>query len=398
MSSPGSGPDRNPQTGSRLLRIGSVLGVPIFLTPSWLLAAAFITVSYAGFLREQIPGASHTASYALSLVFATALAASVLAHEVGHTVVSQVVGLPVRRIVVFLLGGVSEIDGEASRPRDEFAIAAAGPLVSLGLAGGCWLVSLLPPEESAVGVLLLLLAWSNLVIAVFNVLPGLPLDGGRLVQALIWMMGSSRLTAIRIAAWSGRGVAVLLGLAVLYGNAVLGGSSPADLVTVTSTAMGFAVVAFLWIGASQTLRMAELNAKAARLRLAELLRPSLYLPPHTPVSEAVRRTAETGAGGIVLIDGQGRSRALVDETRIVQLPSEQRPWTSLAQVARELEPGLILAEDIAGEELLDTLRRNPASEYLVVGSDGVARGVVAAVDLARALGLPRPRLRRQPPG
>jgi len=398
VSSPGSGPDRNPQTGSRLLRIGSVLGVPIFLTPSWLLAAAFITVSYAGFLREQIPGASHTASYALSLVFATALAASVLAHEVGHTVVSQVVGLPVRRIVVFLLGGVSEIDGEASRPRDEFAIAAAGPLVSLGLAGGCWLVSLLPPEESAVGVLLLLLAWSNLVIAVFNVLPGLPLDGGRLVQALIWMMGSSRLTAIRIAAWSGRGVAVLLGLAVLYGNAVLGGSSPADLVTVTSTAMGFAVVAFLWIGASQTLRMAELNAKAARLRLAELLRPSLYLPPHTPVSEAVRRTAETGAGGIVLIDGQGRSRALVDETRIVQLPSEQRPWTSLAQVARELEPGLILAEDIAGEELLDTLRRNPASEYLVVGSDGVARGVVAAVDLARALGLPRPRLRRQPPG
>ncbi|HST47471.1 site-2 protease family protein [Jatrophihabitans sp.] len=397
MSSPRSEPDRNPQTGSRLLRIGSVLGVPIFLTPSWLLAAGFITISYAGFLREQIPGASHTASYVLSMLFATALAASVLLHEVGHTVVSQVVGLPVRRIVVFLLGGVSEIDGEASRPRDEFVIAAAGPLVSLGLAGGCWVVSLLPPEESAVGVLLLLLAWSNLVIAVFNVLPGLPLDGGRLVQALIWMMGSSRLTAIRIAAWCGRGVAVLLGLAVLYGNAVLGGSTPADLVTVTSTAMGFAVVAFLWIGASQTLRMAELNARAARLRLADLLRPSLYLPPHTPVSEAVRRTAETGAGGIVLIDGQGRSRALVDEARIIQLPSERRPWTSLAQVARELEPGLILAEDVAGEQLLDSLRSNPASEYLVVGRDGVARGVVAAVDLARALGLPRPRLRRHPP-
>ena len=82
--------------------------------------------------------------------------------------------------------------------------------------------------------------------------------------------------------------------------------------------MGFAVVAFLWIGASQTLRTAELNARAARLRLGELLRPSLYLPPHTPVSEAVRQTAETGAGGIVVIDGQGRSRALVDETRIVQ--------------------------------------------------------------------------------
>jgi Zn-dependent protease len=396
VSSPRSAPDRSPQTGARLLRIGSVLGVPIFVTPSWLLVAGFITVSYAGFLREQIPGASHAASYALSLVFAIALAVSVLLHEVGHTVVSKVVGLPVRRIVVFLLGGVSEIEGEASRPRDEFAIAAAGPLVSLGLAGGCWAVSLLPGEESAVGVLLLLLAWSNLVIAVFNVLPGLPLDGGRLVQALIWMMGSSRLTAIRIAAWSGRGVAALLGLAILLGNAVLGGSSPADLVSIGSTVMGFAVVAFLWIGATQTLRLAELTARAANLRLAELLRPSLYLPAQTPVSEAVRQTAETGSRGIVVIDGQGRSRALVDEAQIIQIPADRRPWTSLSQVARELEPGLILADDLAGDALIDTLRAHPASEYLVVGPDGVASGVVAAVDLARALGLPTPKPHRQP--
>jgi Zn-dependent protease len=378
------------------LRIGSVLGVPIFLTPSWLLVAGFITVSYAGFLREQIPGASHAASYALSLVFATALAASVLLHEVGHTVVSKVVGLPVRRIVVFLLGGLSEIEGEASRPRDEFAIAAAGPLVSLGLAGGCWAMSLLPAAESAVGVLLLLLAWSNLVIAVFNVLPGLPLDGGRLVQALIWMMGSSRLTAIRIAAWSGRGVAALLGLAILFGNAVLGGSSPANLLSVGSTAMGFAVVAFLWIGATQTLRLAELSARAANLRLTELLRPSLFLPAQTPVSEAVRQATAAGAGGIVVIDGQGRSRAIVDEVRAGQVLPDRQPWTSLSQVARDLEAGLIMPEDLTGEPLIDTIRAHPASEYLVVGRDGVARGVVAAVDLARALGLPKPRLHRQP--
>ncbi|HEX8093695.1 site-2 protease family protein [Jatrophihabitans sp.] len=394
MSSQLSEPDRPPRAGGWLFRIGSVLGVPIFLTPSWLLVAGFITISYAGFLREQIPGASHAASYALGLVFATALAASVLLHEVGHTVVSKVVGLPVRRIVVFLLGGVSEIEGEASRPRDEFAIAAAGPLVSLGLAGGCWAMSLLPAAESAVGVLLLLLAWSNLVIAVFNVLPGLPLDGGRLVQALLWMMGSSRLNAIRIAAWGGRGVAALLGLAIVFSNAVLGGNSPADLASVGSTVMGFAVVAFLWIGAGQALQLAELNARAATLRLAELLRPSLYLPAHTPVSEAVRQTAESGASGIVVIDGQGRSRAIVDEEQVAQVTADRRPWTSLSQVARELEPGLILADDLAGERLIDTLRAHPASEYLVVGRDGVARGVVAAVDLARALGLPRPRQHR----
>ncbi len=395
MSNPRPEPGQ-PKAGGWLLRIGSVLGVPIFVTPSWALVAAFITISYAGFLREQIPGASEEFSYALSLLFATLLAASVLLHEVGHTVVSKVVGLPVRRIVVFLLGGVSEIEGEASRPRDEFAIAAAGPAVSLLLAAGCWGLSLLPSAQSAVAVLLLLLAWSNLVIAVFNVLPGLPLDGGRLVQALIWMMGGSRLTGVRIAAWSGRVVAALLGLVVVFGNAILGGDTPADMATVASTVLGFAVVAFLWLGASQSLRMAELSARAAKLRLTQLLRPSLYLPSHTPVAEAVRQTAVTGATGIVVIDGQGRSRAIVDESQIARLPGDQRPWIPLAQVARELQPGMILAEDLSGEDLIDTLRSNPASEYLIVGRDGVARGVVTAGDLARALGLPAPKPRRQP--
>lgn len=394
MSSHSSEPGRRPGSGAGLLRIGSVLGVPIFVTPSWLLVAAFITFSYAGFLREQVPGASQAASYGLSLLFATALAVSVLLHELGHTVVSQVVGLPVRRIVVFLLGGVSEIEGEASRPRDEFAIAAAGPLVSFLLAGACWSTSLLPAHESALAVLLLLLAWSNLVIAVFNVLPGLPLDGGRLVQSLIWMLGSSRLTGVRIAAWSGRGVAVLLGLAVLFGNAVRGGNSPAALSSVAATAMGFAVVAFLWIGAGQTLRMAELDARAAKLRIGDLVRPTLYLPADTPVSEAVRQAADTAASGIVVIDGQGRSRALVDEAQIALIEASRRPWTALSQVARELEPGLILPEALSGQPLIETLRSHPASEYLVVGSDGVARGIVTAVDLARALGLPAPRIRR----
>jgi Zn-dependent protease/CBS domain-containing protein len=386
-----SGQSRRPATGAALLRIGSVLGVPVFVTPSWVLVAGYITISYSGFMQDQIPGASRAASYGLSLIFAAALALSVLLHEVGHTVVSRLVGLPVRRIVVFLLGGVSEIEGEASRPRDELAIAAAGPLVSFVLAGGCWAASLLSSQEAAVGVLLLLVAWSNLVIAVFNVLPGLPLDGGRLLQALIWMLGSSRLTGVRIAAWSGRGLAVLLGLAVLAANAILGGDRPATLATVAATAMGFAVAAFLWFGASQTLRVTELTTRAAALQLGHLIRPSIYLPAQTPVSEAVRQAGQLQAAGIVVIDGQGRSRALVDEAQISQLETHRQPWVSLAEVARPLEPGLIIAEDVAGAVLLDTIRAHPASEYLVVGRDGVARGVISAVDLARALGLPRPR-------
>jgi len=369
-----------------LVRLGSVLGVPIFVTPSWLIVVALVTLSYADFLQQAIPGTSTSASYFLALLFAIGLGVSVVLHEIGHTVVSRLFGLSVRRIVVFLLGGVSELADQARRPREEFAIAAAGPAVSLLLAVGCWLFSQPPSSDSAAGVLMLLLAWSNLVIAVFNVLPGLPLDGGRLVQALIWTLSRSRMTGIRIASWSGRVVAVLLALAVLAGNAVLRGPD-ARLAGLTATLLGLAVAGFLWFGAGQALQTAELTVRTAGLQLRRLIRPAVYLPGGTPVAEAMRQLTASGASSIVVIDGQGRTRALVRESEVTRLPAAGRPWATVAELARPLERGLIISEDLPGEELLETVRRTPASEYLVVGMDGVSRGVLATSDLAKALGL-----------
>jgi Zn-dependent protease/CBS domain-containing protein len=384
-----AGQDR--EVNPRLLRLGSVLGVPIFVTPSWLLVAGFITLSYADFLHAQIDGVSRGVSYGLALLFAIALALSVLAHELGHTVVSRVVGMQVRRIVVFLLGGVSEIEGETRRPRDEFVIAAAGPAVSFMLAAGFWGLGSLPPSRSAAGVLLILLAWSNLVIAVFNVLPGLPLDGGRLLQAVVWQLGNSRNDSVRIAAWSGRVVAVVIALAVLVGNSLASRGRPVDFTSIGATAMGFAVAAFLWFGASQTLRVTQLGERAAALEIGHLIRPTIYVPPQTPISEAVRRVAEAGAAGIVVIDAAGRSRGIVREADIARLDPARRPWMTVADVSRSLEPGLVISDNLSGEDLLQLVRSTPASEYLVIGSDGISRGVMATVDLARALGVPQPR-------
>jgi len=386
-SDPESRPPRQgPVDSRRLVRLGSVLGVPIFVTPSWLVVVGLITFSYADFLRQAIPGTSASVSYLLALLFAIGLGISVVLHEIGHTVVSRLFGLPVSRIVVFLFGGVSELAGEARRPREEFAIAAAGPAVSVLLAGALWLVSRPPDADSAAGVLLLLLAWSNLVIAVFNVLPGLPLDGGRLVQAVIWKVSRSRMTGIRIASWSGRGVAVLLALVVLAGNALLHGPD-ARLAGLTATLLGLAVASFLWFGAAQALQNAELTDRTATLQLRRLIRPAVYLPGGTPVAEAMRQLTEAGARSIVVIDGQGRTRALVREGEVARLPAAGRPWATVDELSRPLEQGLILADDLPGEQLLERVRSTPASEYLVVGADGISRGVLATSDLAKALGL-----------
>lgn len=375
--------------GPRLIRLGSVFGVPVFITPSWLLIVAFTTVTYSGFLKDQISGASTAGSYAVALLFSLGLGVSILLHEFGHTVVSRLLGLRVRRIVVFLLGGVSEIDGEARRPRDEFAIAVAGPVMSFVIAAGCWAAARMPAADSSAGVLLNLLAWSNLVIAIFNILPGLPLDGGRLVQALIWAVSRSRLTGVRIAAWSGRIVAVLLALAIIVGNAVLDQHNGVDLSMLVATMLGFAVAGFLWFGAGQTLRMAELGARTTDLQLGRLIRPSIYLPASTSVAEAVRQAGVVRAAAIVVIDENGRSRALVREAQVAAIDDRRRPWVTLAEVSRSLEPGLIITDDLPGAAVLDAVRETPASEYLIIGRDGVSRGVLAINDLAGALGLPQ---------
>lgn len=380
-------PADQPSGPARLLRLGSVLGVPIFVTPSWLLVLGFVTLSYAGFLQQAIPGTSTSVSYLLALVFALAIGVSVVLHEIGHTVASRLLGLPVRRIVVFLLGGMSELEGSASRPRDEFAIAAAGPAVSFLLAAVCWLLSLPPDANSAAAVLLLLLAWSNLVIAAFNVLPGLPLDGGRLVQALVWRLSRSRLTGVRIAAWCGRGLAALLALAILVGNALVRGGAQSGVPLLTAVVLGLGLAGFLWFGAGQALQAAELSGRTATLQLGALVRPAVYLPGDTPVAEALRQLSASGARGIVVIDPDGRTRALVREAAIAALPAQRQPWTTVAELSRPLEPGLLLPEGLPGDEVLATVRRTPASEYLVVGPDGTSRGVLAVADLAEALKL-----------
>jgi CBS domain containing-hemolysin-like protein len=158
--------------------------------------------------------------------------------------------------------------------------------------------------------------------------------------------------------------------------------------TLGATAMGFAVAAFLWFGASQALRVAAVAQRSQSLRVDRLLRPAVYLPASTPISEALRRLAAARAAAIVVIDSEGRSRALVQEAQISAMEPNRRPWSTLAEVSRPLEPGLIIDDSLSGEDLLAAVRTTPASEYLVIGRDGTSRGLIATADVARALGLP----------
>jgi Zn-dependent protease/CBS domain-containing protein len=367
--------------GPALVRVGRFLGVPLYFAPSWVLVAALITALYRSIIENLVDDVSTITAYVASFGFAVALALCVLAHELGHTAVSLALGQPVRRVVIFFLGGVSEIAAEIDRARDEFLIAIAGPAVSGLLAGLGYAALTFTTDHSLTWALLELLTWSNVIVAVFNLLPGLPLDGGRVLRAATWGASKSRSTGTRLAAWGGRAIAVLLA-AVAVLALVRGWGTFASLLLLV-------MALFIWSGATQALRSSAVLDRLAGLRLSDLLRSGVLVHADVSVAEALRRTRERAAGGIVVLDRSDRPQAIVTESRVREVPLEQQPWTTVSEVARALEPGLLLPDTLRSDELIAAVRATPATEYLVTRTDGSLAGILTASDLAAALGPPR---------
>lgn len=354
--------------------------MPVYLSPSWFIIAAIITISYSDRVFHLVDNISRAGSYLIALVFAVLFALSLLAHELGHTAVCLALGLRVRRVVIFLLGGATEIEGEPHQPGEEYLVAIAGPLVTLVVAGLSLAGSAATPIGTVPHALLEMLAVSNLVVLIFNLLPGLPLDGGKVLRAGVWQFSRSRLAGTRAAAWCGRGLAVLVVLAAVFLM-----RDETSGVAVGNLALAGLLAAFIWVGASQSLTVAAINSRLPELRLADLIRPTLQVPADLPVAEALRRVWQSQAQGLVVVDSSGAPTAIVSEARVMALPEQRRPWTAVSAVARMLEPGLVLTDSATGEAVLDAVRATPASEYLVVGRDSRPVGLLATNDIAALL-------------
>lgn len=361
---------------ARTLPVGRVLGVPVDIAPSWLLFFGLVVVLYGPTLGER---EGSLGGYLAAAAFAVLLLGSVLLHEVGHCVAARLLRLRVRRITVSFLAGLTEITDPPPTPGRAFAVSGAGPLVSVLLAAAGFAgLALLPDVGSTGRTVVGLFALSNAGLAVFNLLPGLPLDGGGLLRALVWRLSGDPSTGTVVSAHAGRVLALaVLPLTALVLPAAGVRLSPVGLV------ISAVVAVFLFAGATASLRAARAERRLRGLDAGTLSRPALAVPASLPLDELLRRAHEARLYAVVVVDDAGRPAAVVSEVAVQAVPPHRLPWMTVGDVARPLGDGLLLRPELTGAELVEAVRRSPATEYVVATTPP---RVLVANDLARAAG------------
>ena len=209
-------------------RIGSIAGIEIYANFSWLIALVLLTVSIAsGWFPRLYPGYPYTTYLLLGLISALLLFASVLVHELAHSLVARARGMSVKSIVLFIFGGVSNIEQEPQSPGSEFQMAFVGPLTSLIIGAVSYgVLLLLGNRPSPIAAILLYLTWANILLGIFNLIPGFPLDGGRVLRSIIWKVTGNGDKATSITTIVGQIIAylfILLGIWLFFGGDTLDG-------------------------------------------------------------------------------------------------------------------------------------------------------------------------------
>ncbi|GAA1975176.1 hypothetical protein GCM10009817_14260 [Terrabacter lapilli] len=301
-------------------RIGSLAGTPVYLGRSWPVIAVVIVVIFGPNLARPDRGPEY--GYLLAGGYAVLLLASVLVHEAAHALAARWRGHPVSRIVADVWGGHTVYDSTRSSPTTTALVAVVGPLSNLALAAVVWGIRGFTANDTA-QTLLGIVAFANLLVGFFNLLPGLPLDGGQIVSALVWRATGSKGKGLVAAGWLGRVVAVAT-VAWFVLRAFLEGGTPQLFDLVWPVAIAF----FLWQGASGAVRAGHIHLASAS-RASDVLEPLVLVPGTTSVAEV----ADLAPGSwVAAADPNGWPVGLLDAESVAQVPVESRDRTAVASV------------------------------------------------------------------
>jgi Zn-dependent protease/predicted transcriptional regulator len=358
---------------SKGIRIFSVSGIPIYINYSWLVIFALVAWSLARFYYPSKYGeASPSAYWIMGVISSLLLFLSVLLHELAHSLMARRQGIKVTDITLFIFGGVSRMPDEPDSPGKDMLISAAGPLSSIAIALICGVLSALAPPASLLKPIFVYLTWINGALAVFNLLPGMPLDGGRILRDLVWAKTGNFSKGSYTASVMGKAVGmglIFLGIFDFFQGNLIGG-------------LWFVIIGiFLRSAAEQGYRQASLKSQLRGTSIAQIMTAKpISVEPSLPISSLIDKYFYQYHHVAYPVMDSDRLLGLIDLKRIKELSPAERTHLTVGDVMTGLSPDLTLAPE---EEVTDVLQRllDSAHGRLLVVKDGKLLGIISRRDI-----------------
>ncbi|MBD2106192.1 site-2 protease family protein [Nodosilinea sp. FACHB-13] len=366
------------------LRVGNLFGIPFYVNVSWFFVLALVTWQYGSGLAAAFPYLGGSLPWVLGLGAALTLFASVLAHELGHSFAAMKQGIGVNSITLFLFGGLAALEKESDTPKGAFWVAIAGPLVSFVLFGLFSIAGLVLPLSGPLAGIVSLLAYINLALGAFNLIPGLPLDGGNVLKSIVWKITGQPHKGLVFASRTGQllgWTAIALGIGSILGISSVG--------SVWTLLIGL----FLLQNANRSAQFGTVQGRLAGLTAQDALAQD------SPVVETTMSLREFADGALLAAPSAWRKFLVADETGLLvgtvlvdalkQVPREQWAETSVAAIMESAGDIVTVGAEQPLMEVIKTLETRKIQALAVIGNDGSLAGLLEKTSIQALLQSPQ---------
>ncbi|WP_088242134.1 site-2 protease family protein [Calothrix rhizosoleniae] len=366
------------------IRVGNLFGIPFYLHPSWFLVLGLVTWTYSSGLAAQFPQLSAGLTVLLGLMTALLLFSSVVAHELGHSFVALRQGINVKSITLFIFGGLASLEKESETPGEAFWVAIAGPLVSFILFGIFTAIGFLTGGSGPLAAILALVASVNLALALFNLIPGLPLDGGNILKSLVWKITGNPYKGVVFASRIGQVFAWL---------AIASGLIPLFLFGSFANSWNLLIGFFVLQNAGNAAQFAKVQEKLTGLTAGDVVTDD---SPIVSVNMTLREFADQRIlywqnwYKFLVTDDSGKLLGTISVDDLRTIPTFEWSQIQITEIMQPIELYNTVKSDIPLLEVIQLLEGTKLSTLPVIGKNGVLVGILEKAAIINLLQNPVP--------
>lgn len=361
------------------IRFGNLFGIPFYINPSWFLVLGLVTWSYSSGLAAQFPQLGGGLAALLGLMTALLLFSSVVAHELGHSFVAIRQGIDVKSITLFIFGGLASLEKESKTPASAFWVAIAGPLVSLLLFGIFASIGFATAASGPLAAIISVLASVNFALALFNLIPGLPLDGGNILKALVWKITGNPYKGVAFASRVGQICGII---------AIASGLLPLVLFGSIGNFWNLLIGFFLLRNAGNAAQFARVQEQLTGLTAADVVTPdSPIVSDNITLREFADERILSGQNWhrFLVTDDNGQLVGMISVNDMRSINTALWSETQVKEVMRPIEQSSTIQSDQPLLEVVQLLEGQKLSVLPVIRDNGVLVGILEKASIINLL-------------